>query len=152
MNAKECLKNVNDAIVELTELAGEPLPPNYDRYHKSGYTRRYTLRIGKVYSEFGIFDWWNEYLSVTQLKEMKMFLETAIALGFIGYVCFKVGAAGCSHGMWAYKDDSTTGYSPKDSDAIFHSFRNGDNYWHACIDGAWTTRDMTKTELKKYLA
>ena len=89
-----------------------------------------------IYSALSIFDWWNEKLSLSQLKQMKNFLNTAIKLGFTGYVCFKVGAAGCSHGMWAHKEETTDGYSP-DGDVLFHSFRSGDNYWDMQLDGEW---------------
>ena len=95
------------------------------------------LRIDKVYAELGIFDWWNETLSITQMKQMRSFLRTAIDLGYTGYACFKVGAKYCAHGMWANKKESTDGYSP-DGACLYHSFRSGDNYWSACLeDGTW---------------
>lgn len=52
-------------------------------------------------------------------------------------MCFKVGAAYCSHGMWAHKEESADGYSP-DGECLFHSFRSGDNYYDAKLaDGEW---------------
>ena len=86
------------------------------------------FKISAVFDELSIFDWWNDTLSINQLKQMRTFLQQAIKLGFTGYVCFKVGASGCSHGMWAHKSESTDGYSP-DGDCLFHSFRSGDNYF-----------------------
>lgn len=98
----------------------------------------YRLRISDVCSDLSIFDWWNENLSRSQLNQMAKFLETAGSLGFNGYVCFKVGAAGCSHGMWAHVNESTDGYSPKEGACLFHSFRSGDNYWDVKLpDGTW---------------
>lgn len=133
MNATQVLENINNCIKELED--------NRSLYYKQPrqmYGRGYTkvFRISKVCEELSIFDWWNETLSMSQLKQMRHFVETAIKLGFTGYVCFKVGAAGCSHGMWAYKNESTTGYSP-DGDVLFHSFRSGDNYYDAKINGQW---------------
>ena len=113
MNANEVLHNVEDYIVKAQSI------PNYK------------FRIDDVFEDLGIFDWWHDYLSVSQLKQMQSFLKTAIKLGYDGYVCFKVGASGCAHGMWAHKNESTTGYSP-DGECLYHSFRNGDNYWDAC--------------------
>lgn len=109
MNANESLMNVKKYI-EKAEA----------KKKACGIAPKY--RIREVYGNFGIFDWWNEYLSVTQLKQMKSFLEKAISLGFTGYVCFKVGASGCSNGMWAHKAESTTGYSP-DGTCLYHKFR-----------------------------
>ena len=95
------------------------------------------LKIIDVCNELSIFDWWNDYLSLSQLKQMETFLKTACKLGYNGYVCFKVGARGCSHGMWAHKNESTNGYSP-DGEVLFHSFRSGDNYWDCLLpSGEW---------------
>ena len=128
MKANEVLANVNEMI-----KAGEQIKA------KCGYS--YKWRISEVCNDLSIFDWWNEWLSVSQLKQMKKFLETAISLGYTGYVCFKVGAAGCSHGMWAHKKDSENGYSP-DGACLHHSFRSGDNYWDVRFDdGKWLGND-----------
>jgi len=127
MNATEVLKNVVAMIAEGEE---------YNAQHKR-YRMRMRWRIYDVCDRLSIFDWWNEYLSVSQLKQMRGFLETAITMGYTGYVCFKVGAAGCSHGMWAHKQESEDGYSP-DGECLHHSFRSGDNYWDVQLpDGRW---------------
>lgn len=102
---------------------------------RTGRAPRYEIR--KVYGDLSIFDWWNDHLSVSQLKQMQKFLKVAEELGYNGYVCFKVGAAGCSHGMWAHKKETTDGYSP-DGECLFHSFRSGENYYDAELaDGTW---------------
>lgn len=79
-------------------------------------------RIDKVYADLSIFDWWDDYLSQSKLKEMRAFLKTAVDLNYLGYVCFKVGASGCANGMWAYKRESEDGYSPNEGGALYRSF------------------------------
>lgn len=123
MNNMAVLKNVEKLINEAEEYK-----------ELTGKSRKF--RIDDVYKDLSIFDWWNNYLSVPQLKQMRKFLITAYELGFTKYVCFKVGAKECSHGMWAHKEESTNGYSPK-GDCLYHSFRNGDNYWDGKINGEW---------------
>ena len=127
MNAKEVLANVVAMIAEGEE---------YNAEHKRwGQKRRW--RIYSVCNELSIFDWWNEYLSVSQLKEMRRFLETAITMGYTGYVCFKVGAKYCANGMWAHKQESEDGYSP-DGECLYHSFVSGANDWDIKLaDGTW---------------
>ena len=93
-----------------------------------GYAKKWLIR--DTCEELSIFDWWNDYLSMTQLKQMKAFLDLAAKNGYNGYVCFKVGAKGCSNGMWAHKAESTDGYSP-DGEFIYHSFVSGFNYYDA---------------------
>lgn len=137
MNAKAVLDNVNMYIERLET--------------ESGYGYRPYLLISKVCEDLEIFDWWNESLSLSQLKKMKKFLEQSIALDFDGYVCFKVGAKGCSHGMWAHKEESVNGYSP-DCDCLFHSFRAGDNYWNAKLNGEWHHDDMNYKAVKELVA
>lgn len=142
--AQKILDNVNAAIKELEAAKKMRYNEFWDEYHHIGSRiteygwspSRRMFNIGAVCDELSIFDWWNDSLSMSQLKAMRSFLKTAIKLGFAGYVCFKVGAAGCSHGMWAHKNESTDGYSP-DGDVLFHSFRSGDNYWDMSIDGEW---------------
>lgn len=143
MNAYEALRNVNTLIRD-----GEVFKA----------TRNYAKKwnISDVCDQLGIFDWWNEKLSMTQLKQMRNFLVNAIELGFDGYVCFKVGATYCSHGMWAHKEESTDGYSPRTGACLFHSFRNGDNYWDLRLDnGDWIHTDdnceFTLAEIKAHL-
>lgn len=110
------------------------------RFTHRGYTgsKGWGFNIGSVCEALSIFDWWNDSLSLSQLKQMEKFLEKAIKLGFTGYACFKVGAAGCSHGMWAYTVETTNGYSPKEGKALYHSFVSDENYWDMMdLDGDW---------------
>ena len=124
MNAKEVLANVVAMIAD-----GEA--------YNSENRRNRRWRIYSVCNELSIFDWWNEYLSVSQLKEMRRFLETAITMGYTGYVCFKVGAKYCANGMWAHKKESEDGYSP-DGECLYHSFVSGANDWDIKLaDGTW---------------
>lgn len=96
-----------------------------------------SYRIREVCYELSIFDWWNERLSKTQLLDMQRFLREAIKLGYTGYVCFKVGAAGCANGMWAHKQESENGYSP-DGEVLYKSFTPSYNYWSVKDkDGVW---------------
>lgn len=136
MNAKECLIKVEEMIDELNELnkLGGSMK-NWKRYSASR-TNKYCFDIDEVYNELGIFDWWKNTLSTSDLKQMQSFLQNAILFGFEGYVCFKVGVPCCSHGMWAHKEESTDGYSP-DGDVLYHSFRRGDNYYDMCLNGVW---------------
>lgn len=128
MNAREVLANVENMIEE-------------GKAYKYQWNCSKKWRISEVCEELGIFDWWNDYLSMSQLKQMKKFLEVAISHGFTGYVCFKVGAKYCANGMWAHKAESTTGYSP-DGEAIYHSFVNGSNYYDYCnAEGKWLAND-----------
>lgn len=137
MNAKQVLENINKAIAELEE-AQKLNSWDFDRERMAqyGYEGKKVFKMDAVYDELNIFDWWRDTLSASQLKKMKKFVQTAIKLGFTGYVCFKVGASGCSHGMWAHKEESTDGYSP-DGDVLFHSFRAGDNYYDMELNGVW---------------
>ena len=58
--------------------------------------------------------------------------------------------------MWAHKEESTTGHSP-DGEWLFHSFRNGDNYWDVCLpDGRYGMEivdhyDLTLDEVKELI-
>lgn len=144
MNNAEVLKNIEEMLKEAEETKRtEEYYPNgwYRSWNKKTRTVYKKWKIWDVCDKLGIFDWWNEYLSVSQLKQMKTFLETAAKLGFNGYVCFKVGATGCSHGMWAHKAESTNGYSP-DGECLHHSFRTGDNYWDYCdANDKWMATD-----------
>ena len=117
-NAEAVLAVVDEYINELE-----------DEKEKRGRAGR--LLIKKVYDELSIFDWWNEYLSLTQLQDMQKFLREAIKLGYTGYVCFKVGATGCAKGMWANTEPTTTGYSPNGCAFLYKSFTPAYNYWTA---------------------
>ena len=88
------------------------------------------LRIGDIYDEFSIFDWWPEYLSKSHLQKMRQFLREAIKLGYGGYVCFKVGATGCANGMWAHTElETDAGYSPNHCPCLYRSFTPAYTYW-----------------------
>lgn len=142
LNAKEVLKEIEKKI-------------EYMNGQKK-YFKRPTLSIDRVYKELSIFDWWNNYLSISQLEDMKAFLNTAIKLGYDGYVCFKVGAKYCANGMWAHKDVSTDGYSP-DGDFIYRSFTPEYVEWDAEVNGELISKihnmenKLTLQNLKKYL-
>lgn len=95
-----------------------------------------SYRIDNVYEDLSIFDWWVDRLTKTHLKQMISFLKFAIKNGFRGYVCFKVGAEGCSSGMWASKEASTDGSSP-DGDCLYRSFSPSYTYYSVEKDGIW---------------
>jgi len=121
---------------------------NVERYIEEAEAFKARFGTGKkfmityVYDDLSIFDWWNDYLSLSQLKQMQKFLETAEKLGYNGYVCFKVGAKHCSNGMWAYKRESTEGHSP-DGECLYHSFVNGRNDWDAKLANGMWAHDVT---------
>ena len=76
-------------------------------------------------------------ISVANQKDMKRFLNLAIELGYTGYVCFKVGASGCANGMWAHKEQSEDGYSPK-GECLYRSFSPDYVYYNAKLsDDTW---------------
>ena len=130
--AENILENVNNYIKELEEKKKKnAYLPGWANGRVISHESRYAMNIDKVYKELSIFDWWKDELSMTQLKDMKKFLETAIGLGYTGYVCFKVGDTGCANGMWAYKKESTNGYSPN-GETLYKSFSPDYNYWSFC--------------------
>jgi len=135
-NAANVLANINLCIAELEEVSKTWGNPDFKRFANKGYNTAKVFKIRAICEELSIFDWWNDNLSMSQLKSMKKFVETAISLGFTGYTCFKVGAKYCAHGMWVHKETSTDGYSP-DGDVLFHSFRSGDNYYDMCLNDVW---------------
>lgn len=141
-SAAEILKNVDECISELEKTCTVV-------YGWRTYYKRFKIR--DVCDKLSIFDWWDEYLSYSQLLSMHEFLETAIKYGYTGYVCFKVGASGCSHGMWAHKAESDTDSAP-DGEYLFHSFRHEDNYWVICFGDGTESRDLNKRDLKKVMA
>ena len=138
MNARECLVNVENLIEELNDVNLGYESMDLNRMTWKGFSSKKVFKIEAICDECGIFDWWNETLTVTQLKQMRTFLKQAIKLGFTGYVCFKVGTAGCSHGMWAYKNES--------DDVLYHSFRAGDNYFDMCINDTWMHEKYAKND------
>ncbi len=118
------------------EYNAQPVLERLEKMISEGWSRR----IDVVYDDLSIFDWWKDKLSVAQMKQMRTFLKEAIKLGYTGYVCFKVGASGCANGMWAHKEETTTGYSP-DGDAIYRSFSPDYTYYSFKKDGKWMPRD-----------
>lgn len=110
-NAQNVLENLNALIADCP---------------KDGY------KTDDVYKRLSIFDWWVNTICLNRLKEMRSFLNEAIKLGYTGYVCFKVGAKYCANGMWAYKDESTDGYSPKNSAFLYRSFTPDYTCWQLC--------------------
>lgn len=138
LNAVEVLANIEKCIAELETAKADWANRDSTRI---AYNQRF--RINVVCDELSIFDWWNSTLSLSQLKQMHAFVKTAIKMGYNGYVCFRVGAVGCSHGMWAHTDESTDGYSP-DSDVLFHSFRCDENYWDAKRGDEWCSHSIPK--------
>lgn len=116
----------------LSYYNAQPVLERLEKMIKEGRSRR----IRDVYDELSIFDWWVETLSVSRMKQMRTFLKEAIKLGYTGYVCFKVGAKYCANGMWAFKEESTDGYSPK-GDAIYRSFSPEYTYWAVKVNDKW---------------
>lgn len=137
-NAYEVLEQVKACMAELEEASQQYCINDHNRMQHYGYGTKKLFNISAVCDELSIFDWWNETLSMNQLKKMQEFLEKAIKMGYTGYVCFKVGAAGCSNGMWAHKQESTNGYSP-DGACLYRGFRSDTyNEWDACLDDGET--------------
>lgn len=88
-----------------------------------------------VYKELNIFDWFKNTLSISDMKNMRTFLKEALWYGFEGYCCFKVGAKGSANGMWAFMDESTDGFSPKNSPTLYRSFSPSYTYWRIDVTG-----------------
>ena len=103
--------------------------------------------IRQVYDDLSIFDWWPERLTVSHMKQMRTFLKEAIKLGYDGYVCFKVGASGCANGMWAAKEPTTDGYSPK-CDTLYRSFTPDYTYYAVSKDGKWLPGEADYNSIK----
>lgn len=118
-NAKQVLIEVEKYIEQLEK---EENPNNRKLY------------IDDVCDELSIFDWWKDWLTISNLKDMKRFLKQSIKLGFKGYVFFKVGIKGCTNGMWAQKKESITGLSP-DGPYLYKTFVDGSDYWLISLDG-----------------
>lgn len=143
MNAREVLVNVEKFMKESEEYKAQ-----------SGSYKKF--RIWDICRDLGIFDWWHEELSYSQLKQMKSFLKTAISLGFEGYACFKVGASGCANGMWVSKAESLDGYSPKGA-CIYHSFVSDYSTWDLCdnkekwLNDIFRKYEFTLNEVKQYI-
>ena len=144
-NANEVLRNTINCISELERCKSSWEHPG--RIVCRFSSKRFITRA--VCEELEIFDWWRDELSMSQLKQMKRFLESAIRLGFDGYVCFKVGAAGCSNGMWAHKEKSTDGFSP-DGDVLYRSFSSSKNYYDIMIGDKWMSEEYPEREFDSF--
>lgn len=107
-------------------LSVQQVIDNIDNLLEKKYLTPWDMRT--VCNQLNIFDWFKEKLSVTDIKSMRAFCKQAQKLGFGAYAEFKVGASGCANGMWAYKEPSTTGYSP-DGDYLFRSFTPDYTEW-----------------------
>lgn len=135
-NAASILETVNAYLENMEE-------------EKSIYGKAHSLYISDVCDELSIFDWWNDWLSKSQLEDMRKFLREALKLGFTGHVCFKVGATGCANGMWAYTETTTDGYSPRNCRTLFKSFTPAYNYWDVSDDnGEFNTDPETYDSIK----
>lgn len=102
-----------------------------EAYIKANRPQYITMNLA---NELSIFDMWKNTLTMSDMKKMFSFVKTAQAFGFNGYICFKVGAKGCANGMWAYRNESTDGYSP-DGDFIYRSFTPDYTDWNANLGG-----------------
>lgn len=130
------------------EYNASPVLERLEAMIEDGYSRP----IRMVYDELSIFDWWPERLTLTHMKQMRAFLREAVKLGYDGYVCFKVGASGCANGMWAYKKETTDGYSP-DGEAIYRSFTPDYTEYSFCDkNGSWHQEYKNTKELEQALA
>ena len=151
MKANQVLENVKDIIKEMDGIIPSP---QTGRIVRKGSRRAVNLR--KTYQELSVFDWWEDTVSKKQLKEMESFLKQAIKFGYTGHVEFKVGAKGCSHGMWAYRVENPHDNSDN-PECLFHSFRPGDNYYSVKLDNGWIEAangrpaELTLKELKSEL-
>lgn len=145
-NRENVLANVEKLIKESEEYKAAHPYCGYIKYP-----------MDDVCDDLSIFDWWVDYLSRDKLLQMRSFLKLAGSLGYNGYVCFKVGATGCSNGMWAHKAETTTGYSP-DGECLYRSFTPAYiSYDAELADGTWLhdklgTHDITLEQLKRALA
>lgn len=155
LNNAEVMANLNKLIEKLESEKDERVKrtieesKKYYSWYRSDINRarRASVRIWDVCDELSIFDWWNDFISLSQLKQIRSFLKTAERLGYNGYVCFKVGAVGCANGMWASKKESLDGYSP-DGECLYHSFVSNENNWDACLpNGDWVGRIKNRWDL-----
>lgn len=114
---------------EFTKYNRRPVAQAVDALLQSG---RSSFGMWEVYDDLSIFDWFTDTLSKSRLRQMASFLRVAHKFGYDGYVCFKVGCSGTANGMWAYKAESTTGYSP-DGEYLYHSFTPEYNEYAVCL-------------------
>lgn len=121
-----------------TEYNAQNVLNKLEHYIAQGFARN----MHEVCDDLSIFDWWTDRLSVAKMKQMRTFLKNAIKNGYTGYVCFKVGASGCANGMWAHKEMTTDGYSPK-CDVIYRSFSPDYICWSVKIGDQWFPDNRT---------
>lgn len=128
----------------LNEYNAEPVLARLEQMIENGCSRP----IRMIYDDLSIFDWWPDKLTVSHMKQMRIFLKEAIKLGYTGYVCFKVGASGCANGMWAHKKESKDGHSP-DGEVIYRSFTPDYTYWSFCNkEEKWFPEEKSYNSLK----
>lgn len=155
------IRPINTKIGEYKKYNAQPVLLAVEKYirilemkHRQHFkwSRNYKLKIDDCFRELSIFDWWNENLSISQLKQMRTFLKEAIKLGYTGYVCFKVGASGCANGMWADRVPTTDGYSPRGGDFLYRSFTPDYTYWEICYNNEYGDKKdtLSKRVGKKY--
>lgn len=118
-------------------LSTQQVIDNIDSLLEQKYLAPWNMET--VYDQLNIFDWFKDKLSITDLKKMRAFLKQAQKLGFGAYAEFKIGVSGCANGMWAYKEPSTTGYSP-DGDYLFRSFTPDYTEWAFSKDDRTTMK------------
>ena len=150
-------KRINTTIGEYKKYNAQPVLEQVEKYirilemkHNTHYkwSRNYKLTMWECCRDLSIFDWWVDDLSLTRLKQMRTFLKEAIKLGYTGYVCFKVGVAGCANGMWAHKLPTTDGYSPK-CDFLYRSFTTNYTYWDITYEGEEWEKDRLSYKVGK---
>lgn len=143
LNASEVLANVEAMLMDAATSKVKVRDWSCYAYIRYRYVNKRWL-IDDVYKDLSIFDWWNDYLSVSQLRQMRDFLKAAIKRGFTGFACFKVGAKYCANGMWVHTKESEDGLSP-DGSRIYHSFTPEHSYWDVCDEsGKWIARTDRK--------
>lgn len=134
-NAEPVLKEVEKLIAEYEQKKAEIDSRHYSYWSVKPRVKGYPM--DDVYERLSIFDWWVETLGIAHLRQMRSFLREAVKLGFTGYVCFKVGAEGCTNGMWAHTDESLDGSSPNTGECIYRSFAPSYTYWSFTKNGEW---------------
>lgn len=82
------------------------------------------IDTGKLVEVINLFDWWEDEMSLKDLKEVKLFLEEAIKLGYTGHVCFKYSTFEGANGMWAHKEEKEIRH-----DFLYKTFSSRENYW-----------------------
>lgn len=145
-------KHVMEAVNKYLSIANELRDSGrYEWDNMRHYGKRKRLWVEDCYKDLSIFDAFKDSVSVSDLKSMKAFLETAGALGYNGYVCFKVGASGCANGMWAYKEESADGFSP-DGEFLYRSFTPDYTSWDARLCDGRFAKDFCNDKTYKNMS